>query len=120
MFVAALFNGHVPHQKPAEIFLDLEDVEQTMVDTRPRRQIDYPRGSAPNQTGEPAPVRRFDEDRSERLDIVRAQFGLLVALWLKYPRQPPRPIESGLPTEVTVALPLQAADHPPAHLPLYR
>src|ERR1700760_4203533 len=69
------------------------------------------------------------EDRAERLDIIPAQFRVLVVRRPKYACRacedvvvqapaPPRPIEGGLPTEATVAQVLVSkyADH----LPLYR
>jgi len=69
------------------------------------------------------------EDRAERLDVIPAQFRVLVTRRPKYACRactdgvvqahvPPRLIEGGIPTEATVALVLTAkyADH----LPLYR
>jgi transposase len=69
------------------------------------------------------------EDQAERLDIVPAQFRVLVIRRPKYARRacenvvvqtsaPPRLIEGGIPTEATVAQVLVSkyADH----LPLYR
>jgi transposase len=74
-------------------------------------------------------LHRIGEDTSERLDIVPAQFRVLVVRRPKYGCRacenvvvqapaPPRLIEGGLPTEATVAQVLVAkyADH----LPLYR
>lgn len=74
-------------------------------------------------------VKRSSEDKSERLDMVPAQFRVLVTRRPKYAcracgegvRQTPAPtrlIEGGLPTEATVAQVLVSkyADH----LPLYR
>lgn len=75
------------------------------------------------------PLHRISEDASERLDIVPAQFRVLVVRRPKYGCRacenvvvqapaPARLIEGGLPTEATVAQVLVAkyADH----LPLYR
>ena len=75
------------------------------------------------------PLHRIGEDTGERLDIVPAQFRVLVVRRPKYgcrscesvvvqAAAPARLIESGLPTEATVAQVLVAkyADH----LPLYR
>src|SRR3712207_4297754 len=75
------------------------------------------------------PLHRIGEDASERLDIVPAQFRVLVTRRPKYACRrcedvvvqapaPARLIEGGLPTEATVAHVLVAkyADH----LPLYR
>src|SRR6202042_1117112 len=74
-------------------------------------------------------LHRIGEDRSERLDIVPAQFRVLVIRRPKYACRacedvvvqapaPPRLIEGGIPTEATVAQVLVSkyADH----LPLYR
>ena len=74
-------------------------------------------------------LHRIGEDMSERLDIVPAQFGVLVVRRPKYACRacedvvtqtpaPARLIEGGLPTEATVAQVLVSkyADH----LPLYR
>src|SRR4051794_26079467 len=74
-------------------------------------------------------LHRISEDKSERLDIVPAQFRVLVARRPKYACRscedgvmqapaPARLIEGGLPTEATVAQVLVSkyADH----LPLYR
>ena len=74
-------------------------------------------------------LHRIGEDRSERLDIVPAQFRVLVVRRPKYACRacedvvvqapaPARLIEGGLPTEATVAQVLVSkyADH----LPLYR
>jgi transposase len=74
-------------------------------------------------------LHRIGEDKSERLDIVPAQFGVLVTRRPKYACRkcedgvlqapaPARLIEGGLPTEATVAQVLVSkyADH----LPLYR
>jgi transposase len=74
-------------------------------------------------------LHRIGEDKSERLDIVSAQFRVLVTIRPKYAcRQcedgvvqapaPARLIEGGLPTEATIAQVLVSkyADH----LPLYR
>jgi hypothetical protein len=78
--------------------------------------------------GEREALHRIGEDVSERLDIVPAQFRLLVVRRPKYAWRacetmvqapaPGRLIEGGLPTEATVAQVLVAkyADH----LPLYR
>src|SRR6202051_5257104 len=74
-------------------------------------------------------LHRIGEDRSERLDIVPAQFRVLVTIRPKYACRtcedgvvqalaPARLIEGGLPTEATIAQVLVSkyADH----LPLYR
>jgi transposase len=74
-------------------------------------------------------LHRIGEDKSERLDMVPAQFRVLVAIRPKYAcracengvRQAPAParlIEGGMPTEATIAQVLVSkyADH----LPLYR
>src|SRR5437660_8276834 len=74
-------------------------------------------------------LHRIGEDRSERLDLVPAQFRVLVTIRPKYACRscedgvmqapaPARLIEGGLPTEATVAQVLVSkyADH----LPLYR
>jgi transposase len=76
-----------------------------------------------------SPLHRIGEDVSEKLDIVPAQFRVVVVRRPKYacracenvvvqPPAPPRLIEGGLPTEATVAhvLVSKYADH----LPLYR
>ena len=75
------------------------------------------------------PLHVMGEDRSERLDIVPAQFRVIVTRRPKYACRsceevlvqasaPPRLVEGGIPTEATVAHVLVAkyADH----LPLYR
>ncbi|MEM6934013.1 MAG: IS66 family transposase, partial [Pseudomonadota bacterium] len=75
------------------------------------------------------PMHRIGEDRSERLDIVPAQFRVIVTIRPKYACRvctdgvaqmpaPPRLIESALPTEVLIAhiMVSKYADH----LPLYR
>lgn len=74
-------------------------------------------------------LHRIGEDRAERLDIIPAQFRVLVVCRPRYGCRaceevvvqapaPPRLVEAGLPTEATVAQVLVAkyADH----LPLYR
>src|ERR1700686_1525269 len=74
-------------------------------------------------------LRRIGEDRSERLDIVPAQFRVLVTRRPKYACRtcedgvvqapaPARLIEGGLPTEATIAQVLVSKYA--AHLPLYR
>ena len=76
-----------------------------------------------------APLHRIGEDVSERLDVVPAQFRVLVVRRPKYPCRactdgvaqapaPARLIEGGLPTDATVAQVLVSKFSD--HLPLYR
>ncbi|MET4222642.1 transposase [Bradyrhizobium sp. LB14.3] len=138
-----------------QLLLSLEEVEQTAASTEAENEAAAPterashaakrrinRGSLPAHLprievvvdiddkscpcckGE---LHRIGEDKSERLDIVPAQFRVLVIRRPKYACRscrdgvlqapaPARLIEGGLPTEATVAQVLVSADH----LPLYR
>jgi transposase len=140
-----------------QMLLGLEEVEQVEASGEARQDEDAPDGRAMragkrriNSGALPAHLPRTDvvvdiddktcrcckgelhrigEDKSERLDIVPAQFRVLVTIRPKYACRtcedgvvqapaPARLIEGGLPTEATVAQVLVSkyADH----LPLYR
>jgi transposase len=104
-----------------QMLLGLEDVEQAEANRAAqtdvhRLRIERPGLTSAGSTGERCrgELHRIGEDRSERLDIVPAQFRVLVTRRPKYACRtcedgvvqapaPARLIEGGLPTEATVA-----------------
>src|SRR6185437_11032338 len=115
-----------------QMLLGLEDVEQAEADRAAQTDDSSPadrQARAHRRRINRGELPRIGEDRSERLDMVPAQFRVLVTRRPKYACRtcedgvvqapaPARLIEGGLPTEATVAQVLVSkyADH----LPLYR
>jgi transposase len=158
-FKRTLFGRRSEKLDPGQFELGLEDLEASIADIRAdgetdrveggeasekaARQRNSNRGSLPKHLSreevivEPdstacacgCTMTRIGEDRSERLDVIPAQYRVIVTIRPKYDcricqegvRQAPAParlIEGGLPTEALIAQVLvnKYADH----LPLYR
>jgi transposase len=156
-FKRAVFGRRSEKLDPGQLELALEDVEQELAEARAAKDAADERVKAarkgqrrtnrgalpahperieqvvePDETACPCcggALHAIGEDVAERLDVVPAQFRVLVTRRPKYACRtctegvvqapaPPRLVEGGLPTEATVAHVLVAkyADH----LPLYR
>jgi len=147
----ALFGRRSERLDPDQLHLVLEDLEGAIAETEAEKPVAKPRprrrntnrGALPKHlpreevTIEPettlcscgGDLHRIGEDRSERLDVIPAQFRMIVTVRPKYGCRaceggvvqapaPARLIEGGMPTEALVAhvLVSKYADH----LPLYR
>jgi len=124
-FKRALYGAKSEKGHPDQYHLALEDIETAMAVVHAEDEaIDPPKTTAPKSRGH-----IIGEDVSERLDIVPAQFRVLVTRRPKYACRSceagiaqasvkPRLIEGGMPTEATIASVIVSkyADH----LPLYR
>jgi transposase len=156
-FKRALFGRRSEKLSPDQFELGLEDLETALAGTgaktdqadgtentgQPGRKRKINRGSLPKHLPreevivEPSSTAcdcgecmvRIGEDRSERLDVIPAQYRVIVTIRPKYAcracqegvRQAPAParlIEGGLPTEALIAQVL--VDKYANHLPLYR